>query len=124
MTLISEDEIREIQRIWRMENGDWQDTAYRMYEEIAGVRLDSDAGDVGSFGAAEQSILEDVCRRHNVPYKLVSSLLNAEMDLQGGSAHAKIFGRIHKELAKEWREDIGQIRKELFAHRDAEARAR
>lgn len=121
MTLISEDEIREIQRIWRMENGDWQDTAFRMYEEIAGVRLDPDAG---GFGAAEQSLLEEVCRKHGVPYKLVSSLLNAERELQETSAHAKIFGRMRKELAKEWRQDIGQIREELFAHRDAEARAR
>lgn len=124
MTLISEDEIREIQRIWRMENGDWQDTAYRMYEEIAGVRLDPDAGDAGGFGAAEQSLLEEVCRKHGVPYKLVSSLLNAERDLLETSAHSKIFGRMRKELAKEWREDIGRIREELFAHRDAEARAR
>ena len=123
MTLISEDEIREIQRIWRMENGDWQNTAYRMYEEIAGVRLDPDGGE-GGFGAAEQSLLEEACRKHGVPYKLVSSLLNAERELQEMSAHAKIFGRIRKELAKEWREDIGQIREELFAHRDAEARAR
>lgn len=123
MTLISEDEIREIQRIWRMENGDWQNTAYRMYEEIAGVRLDQDGGE-GGFGAAEQSLLEEACRKHGVPYKLVSSLLNAERELQETSAHAKIFGRIRKELAKEWREDIGQIREELFAHRDAEARAR
>lgn len=121
MTLISEEEIREIQRIWRMENGDWQNTAYRMYHEIAGVQLDSDAG---GFGAAEQALLEEACRKYDVPYKLVSSLLNAEMELQGALAHAKIFGCIRKELAKEWREDIGQIREELFAHRDAEAMAR
>ena len=120
MVLISEEEIREIQRVWRMENGDWQNTAYRMYEEITGVQL-SDAGDAGSFGAVEQSLLEEACIKHDVPYKLVSSLLNAEMEVQGASAHAKIFGRIRKELAKEWREDIAQIRKELFAHRDAEA---
>lgn len=121
MVLISEEEIREIQRIWRMEDGDWQNTAYRMYHEITGVQLD---GEAGGFGASEQALLEDACRRHEVPYKLVSSLLNAEEELQGASAHAKIFGRIRRELAKEWREDIGQIRQELFAHRDAEAAAR
>ena len=118
MTLISEDEIREIQRIWRIEQGDWQDSAYRIYEEVCGIRLGRELDDSGAMGETEQRILEAACRNHGVPYKLVSTLLGAEHEALAKSAHSKIFARIDSELKKEWREDIDQIREELFRHRD------
>ena len=103
MILISENEIHEIQRIWRMEEGDWH---------------------TGGFGRSEQGLLELVCNDYKIPYKLVSNLLNSELELQGGSGHAKIFEKIKKELSKEWRDDIDTIRKELFTQRDEETQVR
>jgi len=124
MVLISEDEIREIQRIWRMEQGDWQNTAYRIYRDVTGVRMEAAAEDAGRFGGEEQGLLEKVCDEHNVPYKLVSSLLNSELELQSGSGHAKMFERIKREISKEWRQDIDEIREELFDRRSQEDRVR
>lgn len=120
MVLISEDEIHEIQKIWRMEQGDWQNTAYSIYRKITGIRLEDISDDAGSFGQNEQKLLERVCTEHQIPYKLVSNLLNSELEMQSGSGHSKIFDRIGKELSKEWREDIDEIRTELFKHRDQE----
>jgi len=120
MDLILEEEIHEIQRIWRMEQGDWQNTAYRIYLDVTGIELNSVTDDLGGFGSDEQKLLESVCQSHGVPYKLVSSLLNAELDLQNNSKHAKIFDAIKKELAKEWRQDIDEIRREMFKQRDLE----
>ena len=37
MELILEEEIHEIQRIWRMEQGDWQNSVYQIYEKITGM---------------------------------------------------------------------------------------
>lgn len=124
MTLILEDEIHEIQRIWRMEEGDWQDSAYAIYEKITGIRLEDVRDDMGGFGRNEQELLEIVCGEHKIPYKLVSGLLNMEMDAQKGSQHAKVFGKIKKEFSKEWRTDVDAIRKDLFEQRDKEADAR
>lgn len=123
MVLISEEEIREIQRIWRMEEGDWQNTAYGIYLDVTGINLEPQVDDWGAFGAEEQKLLEQACGDHDVPYKMVSALLNSERDLRG-SAHAKIFGKIKKEITKEWREDIGQIRRELFTDREQEDKVR
>ncbi len=120
MVLISEDEIHEIQRIWRIEQGDWQDSAYRIYENVYGVRIDRrEPDDTTTFGSAEQQLLESACKNYDVPYKLVSTLLGAEHEALHKSAHSKIFARIDAELKKEWRDDLDQIRKELFEHRDA-----
>ena len=118
--LISEDEIHEIQRIWRVEQGDWQNTAYLIYHDVTGTRLEHAAEDIGSFGKDEQILLERVCAEHQIPYKLVSNLLNSELELQNGSGHSKIFDKISKELSKEWRDNIEEIRAELFSHRDQE----
>ena len=120
MDLILEEEIHEIQRIWRMEQGDWQNTAYQIYYEVTGNMLEPPTEDMGSFGPDEQKLLEAVCKDHDVPYKLVSSLLNSELDLQNNSKHAKIFDVIKKELAKEWRQDVEEIRREMFEQRDLE----
>ena len=120
MVLISEDEIHEIQRIWRMEQGDWQNTAYSIYEDVTGKKLESIKEDMKSFGQTEQNLLEQICASHDIPYKLVSSLLNAELESQGRSRHAKVFGKIKKEFGKEWREDIDEIRVELFEQRKLE----
>ena len=113
MTLILDEEIHEIQRIWRMEQGDWQNTAYQIYEKVIGKKLESVKEDLGGFGKTEQELLQQVCEKHNVHYKLVSNLLNAEFETQGATRHSKVFGKIHKELAKEWREDMDVIMQEL-----------
>ncbi len=113
MKLISDEEIHEIQRIWRMEQGDWQNSAYQIYEKVVGIKLESVKEDMGGFGEMEQLLLEKVCLQHNVPSKLVGNLLNAEFETQSATRHSKVFGKIKSELSKEWREDMGEIMGEL-----------
>lgn len=124
MTLISEEEIHEIQRIWRMEQGDWQNTAYQIYEKVVGKKLESVKDDLGGFGKTEQDLLHDVCKQHNIPFQLISNLLNFEFESQGGTRRSKVFGQIKKELSKEWRdtndkEELNKILKELDEERKA-----
>jgi len=118
MKLILDEEIHEIQRIWRMEQGDWQNSAYQIYEKVTGQKLESVKEDMGGFGEMEQLLLGQVCQQHNVPTRLVGNLLNAEFETQGASRHSKVFGKIKKELSKEWREDMDEIMAELTQERE------
>ena len=118
MTLILDEEIHEIQRIWRMEQGDWQNSAYQIYEKVIGKKLESIKEDLGGFGKIEQELLQQVCTTHNVPYRLVSNLLNAEFQTHGTTRHSKVFGKIKHELSKEWREDMDEIMQELIEQRE------
>ena len=111
--LILDDEVREIQRIWRMEQGDWRNTAYSIYERVVGVKFDDTPDDSSGFGEVEQDILENICSKVGVPPQLVSRLLNAELEHYGMSKHAKIFPKINNILAEEWREDLGEIIEDL-----------
>jgi len=117
MALILDEEIHEIQRIWRMEQGDWQNTAYQIYEKVTGKKLESIKEDMGGFGKIEQELLQQVCQKHNIPSRLVSILLNAEFETQGATRHSKVFGKIKRELSKEWRDDINVIMPELIQER-------
>jgi len=113
MELILKEEIHEIQRIWRMEQGDWQNSVYQMYEKITGTKLETAKDDLGGFGDMEEKLLQQVCMEHNVPTQLVSTLLNEEFKNQGATRHSQIFGKIKTQLYKEWREDTATIIKEL-----------
>ena len=108
MVLINEDEIHEIQRIWRMERGDWKNSAYEMYEEICEEKLEM-LEDLGGFGKVEQEILTDVCQENKVPQVLVSKLLHAEFSSQGMGKHSKVFKSLNKILSEEWRDDLTEI---------------
>ena len=109
MQLILEEEIHEIQRIWRAERGDWRNSAYQIYERVTGERLVPPQEDLGRFGILEQDTLEEICNKYNVPALLVSKLLNAEHESQGMTRHSKVYPKIIEILSEEWREDISGI---------------
>ena len=115
ISLILEEELHEIQRIWRMEQGDWQNSVYQIYEEITGIEISPIREDIGGFSNVEQEILNDVCKTNDVPKLLVSKLLHAEFDSQGMTRHSKVFTKIGKILSEEWRgfDEIDTITKEL-----------
>jgi len=120
MDLILKEELHEIQRIWRMEQGDWENSAYQIYEDITGEAISPVEEDLGGFSNVEQEILNKVCESNDVPKLLVSKLLHAEFDSQGMTRHSKVFTKIGKILSEEWRgfEEIDTITKELKERKD------
>jgi len=115
MSLILVEELHEIQRIWRMEQGDWENSVYQIYEKITGEKISPVQEDIGGFTKLEQAILDEVCEKNNVPKLLVSRLLHAEFDSQGMTRHSKVYPKIGKILSEEWRgfEEIETIKKEI-----------
>jgi DNA sulfur modification protein DndC len=120
MSLILEEELHEIQNIWRIEQGDWENSVYQLYEKVSGKKISPIQEDLGGFSKVEQEILDDICEKTNVPKLLVSRLLNAEFDSQGMTRHSKIYPKIGKILSEEWRgiEELDDIKKELKIKKD------
>ena len=119
MKLINEDEVHEIQRIWRMERGDWKNSAYQIYEKVTGGKIAPRQEDLGTFGEVEQEILEEVCKNNGIPSVLVSKLLHAEFEHQGMTKHSKVYPKIGKILSEEWGEDLGKIMDKLKERKEA-----
>ena len=108
IALIHEDEIHEIQRVWRAEHGDWKNSAYNMYEKVTGTKITPGAEDLGTFGRTEQAILADACAEHGVPYELMARSLHAEFEMQGLAKRQKIHSSIERLLSEEWRENMSE----------------
>jgi len=124
MNLILDEEIHEIQRIWRMERGDWQNTAYQIYEKVTGKKLEQVKEDLGGFGQTEQELLQKVCQKHNISQVLISNLLNAEFETQGITRRSKVHGKIKKILSKEWREDFDEVMQDMIEERNEKEMAK
>ena len=117
MELIREEELHEIQRIWRMERGDWKNSVYEIYDKVMGEKLLMPQEDLGGFGVVEQTILEEICQKNNLPALLVSKLLNEEFDSQGMTKHSQIYPKLNKILGEEWRDNIDEIISDLKEQR-------
>lgn len=111
--LIQGEEIHEIQRIWRMERGDWRNSAYQIYHNVIGEQLVPPNEDIGEFGVIEQDLLGEICSKHSIPQQLVAKLLNIEHESQGIKQHSRIYPKITKVLSEEWRDDLGAIVRDL-----------
>ena len=106
IALIHDDEIHEIQRIWRTEHGDWKNSAYDIYKNVTGQVIAPKEEDLGAFGIVEQSELESACNKHNVPYELLARSLQVEFDMQGMTRRQKVHTSLTKILSEEWRDDM------------------
>lgn len=105
LTLIHDDEIHEIQRIWRTEHGDWRNTAYEIVKQITGQSIAPIVEDLGAFGDVEQEELEAACIQHGIQYELLARSLQMEFDTQGIINRQKVHTALAKLLSEEWRDD-------------------
>ena len=108
ITLIHEDELHEIQRIWRVERGDWGNSAYALHHSITGVDIEPAKGDLGAFGGMEEEELVRACDEHSMPYELLARSLQLEFDMQGMTRRQKVHGELSKILSEEWRDDMSE----------------
>ena len=114
ITLIREEELHEIRRIWRTEEADWEDSVARIYREVTGKDLDWVVDDEPQFTSEEKSLLEDICQKYDVPFKLVAMLIDLEKELEGNRKRSAVLTRIDQIFKKEWRplEEVFQHRKQ------------
>ena len=108
VTLISEDELYEIRRIWRTERQDWDDSMPQIYRKVNGYDLDWPVDDDSPFDADHKALLSSICREYDVPFELIARILEEERRANGMARRAGIQKALAAALAREWRseEDI------------------
>ncbi len=105
VSLISESELHEIRRIWRVERQDWDDSVPGIFRKVNGSDLDWPADDDGHFGADDKALLDSICREHEVPFNLIAKMLEEERRAQGMARRAGIQKALESVLAQEWRSE-------------------
>lgn len=102
VSLISEQELKEIRRIWRSERQDWDDSVPAIFREVMHRELDWLVDDVPVFSKSDREILHSICQSEGVPTDLVAKLLDTEREFQGMRRRAGIFDRIERILMENW----------------------
>lgn len=110
VTLITEEELVEIRRIWRIERQDWEDSVVRIYSDIYGVVPQWPKDDNEYFGSAEKQLLDSICKEHSVPFEAVAKLLEVERASFGMARRAGVFREIRRLFQQEWREEAEIVR--------------
>lgn len=114
ITLIRDEELHIIRRIWRIERGDWEDSLPKIYREITNEELDWSVDDVvGIFSKEEASLLQDITKKAGLPFELARKLIDAELQVQGFSRRALIYEKLEKILMEEWR-DVEEIKQQQY----------
>ncbi len=86
-TLISDDEINQIQKLW-LHDGDFFETAIKIAQEVGRlVEYES----VKSFNDEERGFIQDVCEDHGIPVKLIEDLMQKEHSYRHQMRRTKLF---------------------------------
>jgi DNA sulfur modification protein DndC len=114
--LISLEELKLIRKIWKEEEHDWVDSVPKIYEEVIGNNFPQDFEDGIHFNTSDFALLEDICKKENLPSDLVARLIDEERKLHGMSKRSGILTKLDRVLNEEWRseeqviaEDIGML---------------
>lgn len=101
--LISDAELHEVRRLWRTEEGDWEDAVPRIYREIVGEDLEWIDEDGAGSTALDSRVLEAVSAEVDVPAGLLRELIDLERELHGLGRRTSVYERMDRILAKDWR---------------------
>ena len=101
--IIMPEEIYEIRRLWIAERGDWDDSIPQIYREVMGKDLDWTYEDGVIFSDTENVMLDQICKKHEIPTEMVMKLIDVERQIQGMTRRASAQIRIDKILRQEWR---------------------
>ena len=100
-SLINENELREIRRLWLTERQDWEDSLPQIYVNVTGQVMDWDYNDISMPGPLELELLQQIADRYDVPIRLPQKLLDAEWQYYG----MRRRGLIHKSIEKIFQEN-------------------
>jgi DNA sulfur modification protein DndC len=101
--LISEEELREVRRLWLTERQDWRDSVPEICAATTGQTLNWDLNDVSTPGQLELELLQRIARQHSVPLRLPQKLLDAEWQYYGMRRRGLIHRTIESIIDEDWR---------------------
>ena len=104
LELISQDQLHEIRRIWRVDEGDWQDSIPAIHREVTGRDLDWVQEDAPASSELDERVLVEVCEDHGLPAGLMRELMDLQRRLQGLGRRHGVQTEIEKILNKDWRD--------------------
>ena len=109
MELISNEELYEIRRLWRIERQDWEDSVPQIFRKVNGHDLNWPKDDDGTFDSEQKELLASLCQEYEVPFNLVARLLEVERQSTGMTKRASVQKNLQGVLSQEWEDEAAII---------------
>ncbi len=95
LQLITDDELREIRRIWVEEKHEFDDSLPRIYKEVTGREYPylNDLK-IGPFGKPEWDLLKEACGEDDIFFELQASMLDVEQRASGFTLRRSVVDRL------------------------------
>lgn len=102
LELIGQAELHEIRKLWRVEEGDWQDSLPVIYRTATGRDLAWIEEDASTSSELDERVLNEVCCEQDLPLGLMRELIDMQRRLQGLGRRVGVQTEIDKILRKDW----------------------
>lgn len=103
LRLISDDELREIRRIWVEEKHEFDDSLPRIYQEVTGRSYPYiEDIKVGPFGPTEWKLLQELTEGDPILFQLQASMLDVEQRSRGLSIRKGLLDELEDLIEQAW----------------------
>jgi len=99
--LITDDELKYIRNIW-INEGDWEDSLPKLYEDIIGKRPSWAIQDLSLFSNEDLKVLENLAFKYKIDVDIVKKLIAIEKKYLGYIVRPNITKEIKKLLFQDW----------------------
>jgi DNA sulfur modification protein DndC len=106
LELITQEELREIRRIWIVDKHEMEDSLPRIYQETTGEKYPGESLDDDLvLGAAEMRELLGICGADRLHYELTRELLSKTRQQRNTARRSGLFEQMEKTFAKHFYDD-------------------
>ncbi len=102
VSLISDNELEEIRKLWLHDEHDWEDSLPKIYNEETGVSRVWITDDHTAVGSLEKTLVEQTSMEFGLPCGLMQDLFDVERRHAGMSRRSRIYAAIDDIFAKDW----------------------
>jgi DNA sulfur modification protein DndC len=100
--LIQKAELHKIRQLWLHEEGDWEDSLPKLYQEETGESMDWLVDDQAGVGGLEKQLLEEASREVGLPDGMMQQLFDVERSHSGMTRRFGIYDKIDDVLSRNW----------------------
>lgn len=103
ISLIQENELHQIRKMWRFDEGDWEDSLPKIFFETTGEEFVGLVDDNVGLGGTELGLLSEISDKYELSERMLMELFEVERKHQQMGKRSGIYNNLGSVLKKDWR---------------------
>lgn len=110
ISIITDEELREIRRIWVVDKNEVEDILPELYKGVTGNELDDDSIYPTGVGKSTYKLLNSLCDKDTIHYEMMRDLINTEHRFRAMSRRAGLFDELEKNIKRSFYDDVADAK--------------